>query len=132
MRIWCCACQADVDARLTSGVEVYPHRVDLGALPLWKCDACGNHVGTHHKTDQPTRPLGVIPSPEVRRARMLIHDLIDPVWRSGKVRRQALYTAIGKKIGRKYHTADVRSIEDAREAYRAAQDVLRDLRVRNG
>jgi len=30
--IWCCTCQKDVQARLTDGREIYPHRHDLAAL----------------------------------------------------------------------------------------------------
>ena len=62
MRLWCCECANHVEARLTDGREIYPHRPDLAALPFWRCDGCGGYVGTHHRSDDPTRPLGVIPS----------------------------------------------------------------------
>lgn len=114
-------------ARLTSGAEVYPHRPDLAALPRWKCDGCGNHVGTHHKTDDPTKPLGNIPSPELKNARIKIHELIDPAWKSGRIKRKALYSAMNKALGYEYHTAEIKTIDEARNVYRVARDVLRDI-----
>lgn len=127
MLIWCCQCQADVDARLTSGAETYPHRADLAAVPRWKCDGCGNHVGTHHKTDNPTRPLGNIPSPELKKARIAIHDLVDPHWKSGVIRRKTLYAHLSKTLGRQYHTGELRTIEEARTVYAAARAFLGPL-----
>jgi len=126
MRLWCCQCQSDVTARLTSGAEVYPHRPDLADIPRWKCDACGNHVGTHHKTADRTRPLGNIPSPELKRARILIHDLIDPAWKTGKVKRGKLYAHLSKSLGREYHTGELKTIEEARNVYRVAREFLRE------
>lgn len=126
--IHCCGCEAKTQARLTNGAEVYPHRRDLAALPFWKCDTCGNHVGCHHKSDNPTNPLGCIPTPELRKARSHIHALIDPVWKSGRIKRGALYRAIGERVGRpNYHTALIRSVEEAREVYRAARQIIVEM-----
>lgn len=120
-RIHCCGCGVDVDARLTDGSEMYPHRPDLRSLPFWRCDACGNFVGCHHKTQDRTRPLGCIPTAELKEVRKKLHALIDPIWQSGKMGRRELYAAIGRDLGREYHTAETRTIEEAREAYRAAR-----------
>ena len=120
-RIQCCGCGADVNARLTDGGEIYPHRPDLRSLPFWRCDACGNFVGCHHKTKNRTQPLGCIPTAELKEARKKLHALIDPIWQSGKMGRRELYAAIGRDLGREYHTAETRTLEEAREAYRAAR-----------
>lgn len=79
MKIHCCECGNDVDARLTDGREIYPHRLDLFSLPFWKCDKCKNFVGCHHKTKYRTKPLGCIPTPEIKNARKQIHSLLDPL-----------------------------------------------------
>jgi hypothetical protein len=126
VRLWCCQCADDVEARLTSGAETYPHRPDLASIPRWKCDGCGNHVGTHHKTDNPTRPLGNIPSADIKRARIAIHELIDPVWKSGAMRRKEIYAHLTKVIGRQYHTGELRTIDEARAVYAAARDFIRN------
>jgi hypothetical protein len=110
--IFCCECEQDVPARLTQGYEIYPHRSDLGELPFWIHDDCGNYVGCHHKTNQPTTPLGVIPTPELRKARSQIHALMDPLWKSGKIKRDALYAAITDKLGWTYHTSNIRTVDE--------------------
>lgn len=127
--IYCCGCQKDVEARLTSGAEIYPHRLDLRRLPFWKCDGCGNHVGCHHKTKAPTRPLGNIPTHEIRQARKHIHDLLDPLWQGGKIKRGKLYAKLAEATGNKsYHTGEIRTVEDARTVYRIAKELSRELR----
>lgn len=126
MLIYCCGCGNNVNARLTNGAEIYPHRADLAALPFWKCDQCGNHVGCHHKTANRTRPLGCIPTPELKAARQHIHALIDPIWQSGKMGRKELYRKLSDEIGWKYHTAKIRSIEEARKVYAAARRYARE------
>ena len=116
--IFCCACKSDVNARLTNGSEVYPHRSDLSSIPFWKCDDCGNFVGCHYKTSKPTQPLGHIPTPEIRNARQHIHKILDPLWQSGKYKRSEIYKIISKEVGWKYHTAKIRNIEEARLIYK--------------
>lgn len=119
LSIFCCGCNAQVDARLTNGAEVYPHRSDLHHLPFWKCDHCGNYVGCHHKTKDKTRPLGNIPTPELRNARRHIHTILDPIWRGGTMDRAELYLKLSELLGYEYHTAQIASIEEARAVYRA-------------
>jgi len=77
--IYCCGCLIKVNARLTDGSEIYPHRKDLSSLPFWVCDKCGNYVGCHHKTSNRTAPLGCIPTSEIRAARNRIHKMLDPM-----------------------------------------------------
>lgn len=123
MKLYCCGCQKDVSARLTDGGEIYPHRPDLSALPFWRCDACRNYVGCHHKTGNPANPLGCIPTPELKRARNHIHAILDPIWQSGKMARTTLYAAISKRTGWKYHTAKIRTIEEARTVYKIVREL---------
>ena len=123
MRIWCCGCGCDVDARLTDGSEIYPHRLDLRTLPLWRCDTCGNYVGCHHKTKNITRPLGCIPTAELRGERKRLHETIDSIWQSGAISRVRLYDEISQAVGWRYHTAETRTIEDIRAVYCALQQI---------
>lgn len=124
MGIYCCGCKREVNARLMDGSEVYPHRGDLQSLPFWRCDACGNFVGCHHKTVNRTRPLGCIPTQELKDARRNLHALIDPIWRSGRMRRGDLYKAISRDIGREFHTAEIRTIEEVDEVRRSVNNYL--------
>lgn len=116
--LFCCGCNAKVQARLTDGKEIYPHRNDLLGLPFWKCDKCGNFVGCHHKTKDRTRPLGCIPTPQIKNARKEIHKILDPIWKSGKMDRKEIYEKLSNELGWKYHTANIRSVEEARKVYR--------------
>lgn len=128
MKIWCCGCNEHIEARLTDGKEMYPHRADLHDLPFWICDACRNFVGCHHKTANRTNPLGCIATKEIKDARIHIHALLDPAWRSGKIKRTELYKRIAKATGRKnYHTSHIRSIDEARNVYKIAKQILKEL-----
>ena len=127
MKIYCTGCQDTVDARLADGAEIYPHRKDLKSLPFWKCDNCGNYVGCHHKTADHTRPLGCIPTAEIKKARQHIHRLIDPVWKAKRISRGSLYAKMEAVLGKPYHTAEIQSVEEARDVYRAALTIVKNL-----
>jgi hypothetical protein len=119
--IYCVECADKVIARLTDGTEIYPHRSDLNNLPFWKCDYCNNYVGCHHKTKERTRPLGNIPNKELRSARQHIHKILDPLWKSGKYKRTEVYNKLSEVLGWNYHTANIRSIDEARDVYKAVR-----------
>ena len=117
--IYCVHCQGHVDARLTNGKEIYPGLYALRKSAFYICDSCKNYVGCHKGRDH--RPLGCIPTPELRHARKLIHELMDPLWQQGLARRSEIYAALSKLIGREYHTAELRSVDEARVVYRFLQ-----------
>ena len=117
-RIYCCHCKDKVQPEFVTGEQIYPHRGDLKDLPFWRCVGCGNYVGCHHKTGNPTKPLGNIPTPELRAARKHIHALLDPLWKAGKYKRTHIYTMISDHMGFGYHTAQIRTIEEARKVYK--------------
>ena len=122
--IFCATCNKDIEARLTDGKEIYPQSPSFYHLPFWKCDICGNYVGCHHKTKNRTKPLGCIPSEAVRNARKHIHKLLDSIWKENKMARKEIYAAISEKLGWKYHTANIRTIDEAREVYRILQEIV--------
>jgi hypothetical protein len=118
--IYCCGCSQDVQARLTDGTEIYPHRPDLGGIPFWTCDACGNNVGCHWKTGNPTKPLGNIATQEIKEIRKAIHRILDPLWQGKfglpvKTRRRELYAKISAALGYDYHTGEIRNLQQAEQ-----------------
>lgn len=125
--IFCTGCQFTVEARLTDGAERYPHRPDLSNIPFWHCDSCGAWVGCHHKTKQRTKPLGYLALPELFKARVAIHDIIDPLWKSDKIKRGQIYAHIAKKLGYQYHTGELRSLEEARTVYKIVAELHNEL-----
>lgn len=120
-KIYCCGCQDTVDARLTDGKEIYSLRQDLWKLPFWVCPRCGHYVGCHHKTSDPTKPLGVIPSGAIRELRKQIHRTLDPLWRSGKMTRSEAYRYVSEKLGYEYHTAEIRSEQEGKQVLSIVQ-----------
>tara|TARA_R110000868_G_scaffold109397_2_gene297565 strand:- start:2015 stop:2692 length:678 start_codon:yes stop_codon:yes gene_type:complete len=124
--IYCCHCQNQVQARLTNGLEIYPHRPDLYHKNIWKCGICKNYVGCHDKSKNPTKELGFIAGPEMKKARQHIHAILDPMWKDKKDRtvRGRLYNIIAKQLGkREYHTAEIKNIEEARQVYRIIKNL---------
>jgi len=124
VEIYCCGCEMDVNARLTFGREVYGHRIDLHNLAFWKCDGCGNSVGCHNGSRD---PLGCIATREIKVARRHIHEILDPIWvgvKRRRTKRSELYKRITDHIGREYHTADIRSIDEARDIYRFVKTLV--------
>lgn len=116
-KIYCVGCSDDVDAELVSGKEVYPHRPDLANIPFWRCPECHNFVGCHYKSANPTRPLGVIATKELKSMRMAIHRQLDSMWRvngrRNKKLRGEIYRELSERLGVDYHTGNIQSEEDA-------------------
>lgn len=113
MNIYCCACGEYVDAFLITGKTAYPHRPDLFELHFWQCPYCENFVGCHPRWGRGEFiPLGCIATQEIKRARMELHAILDPIWKSGRVRRKKIYAKISEYLGYEYHTAQTRSIAE--------------------
>lgn len=125
--IYCCGCFKDALCDLVTGEEIYPHRPDLYKLPFWQCPDCNNYVGCHHKTANPTKPLGVIPTPELRRYRSKVHKTLDPLWQCGLVSRKRLYKLISDGLGYAYHTANTKSVKEVDEALEAIAKIKAEL-----
>ena len=129
MKIYCCSCDKDIEARLTDGSEIYPHRTDLYSLPFWVCDICNQFVGCHHKTKDRTKPLGVIPTTAIKNKRKEIHSLLDPLWKSNKVSRSKIYSHLSKQLGKEYHTATIKSLHEADMVISSLKEMYKQLRV---
>jgi len=121
MKLYCCGCETYVEARLTNGAEIYPHRPDLSDKAIWKCDKCNNYVGCHNRTKT---PLGSIPTKEIRAIRIQLHQLIDPIWRSGTLSRSEVYRIISEALGKPFHNGEVRTVEEARNIQRIVREEL--------
>lgn len=122
--IYCVKCRKNRNCELVTGKEIYPHRPDLYELCFYKCPKCGNYVGCHKGTN---RPLGVIPTPELRQARMKVHAKLDPLWKNGIIERNKLYKMLSDELGYKYHTAETRSIEQCLQVYDLICKIEKDI-----
>lgn len=131
MRIYCTGCRTYVDARLTDGKEMYPHRKDLARMPFWVCDTCGAFVGCHYKTKNKTKPLGYLATPEVKRWRMHIHHVLDGLWKSGRIERGNLYRQVSVALGHDFHAGNIHDVEEAQFIYEIAKGIKRKLDPRS-
>ena len=121
-KLYCCGCCEKVEPTLILGDKAYPHRRDLYKLKFWMCEKCLNFVGCH-KYGCGDTPLGCIPTKEIKKLRSQIHSIIDPIWRSGKLKRGKTYKIMSGKLGFKYHTASLRTISECQEALVHAREI---------
>lgn len=130
--ILCTGCQEIVDARLTNGAEMYPNSPKLARTPFWVHDVCGAFVGTHYKTRDHLKPLGSLATKEVKRWRMLIHQMLDPLWQSGKIDRGDAYARISKALGHTYHTGEIYDVEQGEFVYLLVKEMRDEIAPPDG
>lgn len=76
----------------------------------WLCKPCDAYVGCHQNTKQ---PLGIMANKETRAWRIKVHAVIDPLWKSGKMKRKEVYAILNKMAGKYFHVGES-SIEDCK------------------
>lgn len=114
-KIYCISCNAKVEAVKTNGKEIYPHRKDLYTKIFYKCPFCLNYVGCHPGTE---KPLGCIPTKELKQARIKTHNFIDMYWKTGKCSRNKIYKILSNHFGYTYHNGNTKSVKECEEAIR--------------
>ena len=90
----CPYCNAE--AKLVTGVDIYPHRPDLACLNFWLCTPCDAYVGCHKGS---TRPLGRLANATLRHARSRAHAAFDVLWKTKKMRRSEAYLWLANQLG---------------------------------
>lgn len=119
--IYCCGCKDEVMARLTNSMEVYPDSAYSPALPFWKCDSCDNFVGCYHRTSKPTKPLGVIPTPEINKFRERVRLAVNSLLRNSVHNRTEIYARISQQLGKQYKLTDIQNPAEVRRILRIIQ-----------
>lgn len=89
-------CGCDRIATLVTGRSIYPDRPDLASRNFYVCRPCKTIVGCHPGT---TKPLGTLADWKTRQARLKLHNRFDPIWRSGRKKRQAAYDWLADLLG---------------------------------
>ena len=126
MKIYCCNCEKEVEGILVDGKAVYTHRKDLYSKNFYKCSICGGFVGCHPNT---TKPLGCIPTDELKEWRKKLHYKMDKLWKSNKIDRKDLYKRISEHIGYTYHNAETRSVAECVKVLNFVEKIRRELCV---
>ena len=129
MEVKCQNCGGIVTAELKHGDEIYKGRKDLHDKLFWQCKFCGGYVGVHPHT---INPLGSIPTEGVRRMRLKVHSLIDPLWRSGHISRGEIYRRLSKAVGHQFHNGTSESVEELEIAYKEGEKIKEELFGKNG
>jgi hypothetical protein len=115
----------DRECEMITGEIAYRNRHDLHHKKFWQCPVCKNFVGTHNKGTG-TKPLGCIPTKEIKNARQHIHKILDPLWKNRQMSRTEVYAKISSAIGREYHTAEIRSVDEARQIYLVVKNISKE------
>ena len=99
---------------MANRIELWNERVpsDLWSKTFYACTQCGNYVGTHRDSG---KPLGSIPTRELRQARSRLHRVIDPLWKERGLKRRDIYARISQHIGREFHSAQTRSVGEVKD-----------------
>lgn len=89
-------------AELVDSEEIYGRSYNQN---MWRCKPCQAWVGCHKGTD---KPLGRLANAELRKWKMKVHDVFDPIWkgRAGKARKTA-YQWLANELGIKYRDCHI-------------------------
>jgi hypothetical protein len=75
-------------AEMVLGKILYPDHARLAEKLFWKCPTCDAHVGCHPGS---TVPMGTLANKALRALRSKLHSRLDPLWRDGRMTRDAAY-----------------------------------------
>lgn len=76
-----------------------------------------------HYCGAPRLNIGNISTPEIRTSRRHIHAVLDDIWQNRWIPRGELYARISKVLGYEYHTANIKTIEEAQTIHRLLLDI---------
>ena len=129
--IYCCECKEIVKPSPVDGKRIYPDKPNLHSKSFWLCIHCENHVGCYGTDGESRRPLGCIGTPALRSKRKLLHQKIDPLWKSGKIEQRDLYKLIGNKLGYgwEYHTGHIRTLNVVDEVFDIVASIESELKA---
>lgn len=82
--------------------QVYGKRYGKSFM-CYYCAPCDAYVGCHNNT---RKPLGVMANKELRGWRMKAHNMVDPLWKSGRFRRDVVYMRLSQVLGRPVHVGE--------------------------
>lgn len=89
------------DGEWVDNIEVYGRRYGKSYM-CYYCRDCDTYVGCHNNT---RNPLGEMADKETREARKKAHEVIDPLWRSGRYSRKLVYERLSEAFGHDVHIA---------------------------
>lgn len=126
--IYCCSCERSVLAISIIGRQAYPKIPKIAKRIFWQCPHCKQFVGSHKRNG---KPLGCIPTQKLKRMRQNVHAVLDPLYKGGMISRSQLYKMMAEHLGiGQYHTAELRSEAEAKQAWIIAMQIRDELTCR--
>lgn len=90
-------------ARFCENKEIYGRNYGKSYM-CYYCQDCDARVGVHN--NRADKPLGTMANKELRHLRVKVHSIIDPLWKSGKMKRKQVYKLLEDTFGRKIHIGE--------------------------
>lgn len=90
------------EAEWVENKEIYGRNYGKSYM-CYLCKPCNAYVGCHQNTK---KALGIMANKELREWRKKAHANIDPVWRSGKMKRKDVYGFLNKVFGFEVHVGE--------------------------
>lgn len=91
------------DAVMVTGREIYGDKSHCDNQNFWVCWECGAYVGCHMRNLEfgleGTEPLGTLANQRLRKARMKVHVMFDPLWEIAGWDRTRSYHWLAKRLG---------------------------------
>ena len=116
-RVYCCQCKKYITPDTVKGDVIYPALPQFKDKLFYQCRDCKNYCGRSNAK------LVTIPTPEVRKLRKEVHEIIDPLWKDGMVSRGFVYKCMSDYMGYDYHNSSLSELNEAKKALRAAKTV---------
>jgi len=98
--MYCPYCNGDAEWVENKGV--YGKNYGKSVM-IWLCRKCDAYVGCHNNTKE---PLGTMADRETREWRKKAHATFDPIWKSGKVKRDRAYGFLKRRFGADFHIGE--------------------------
>lgn len=70
---------------------------------VYLCKPCNAYVGCHNNT---RKPLGTMANAETRQWRQRAHAVVDPLWKTGTMKRKAVYAMLARAFGKEIHIGE--------------------------
>lgn len=95
-KVICPYCTKEAD--YVDSATYYSNGVSYGMMYL--CRPCDAYVSVHKGSNT---PMGTMANKTLRELRKKVHNIIDPIWQSGKLHRAQVYNRLSNHLGVDYY-----------------------------
>jgi hypothetical protein len=110
----------DNQAEWVENKEIYGRNYGKSYM-IWLCKPCDAYVGCHNNTK---KPKGQMANKELRKARILVHNFIDPLWREHGMNRKKMYKTLSDAMGYEVHVGETKDVSECNELLKTAKAIF--------